>query len=152
MKATLLVGLGNPLMGDEGVGWHIAERLAADPRTGAGTEVRWAGTDLSRAFEWMRGRGTVVIVDALLGGAEPGAVAILKFEDLEDRQGHAHHLSAAAALRLLPLALEGASLPRIVLVGIGIGEARFGEELSPALEVKLPGIIDAVLDVLSGSA
>ena len=113
MKPVLLVGIGNPLMGDEGVGFHIVEHLAGDPRIGPGTEALWAGTDLSRAFEWMRGRRAVVIVDALLGGAEPGAVTVENFEALEDRQGHAHRLSAAAALKMLPLALPGEPLPRI---------------------------------------
>jgi hydrogenase maturation protease len=145
MKPRLAIGLGNPLMGDEGVGWYVVSRLAGDPRLPADVETIWGGTDLLRYASRIEGRSRVILVDALQSAAPVGSV--IPFEDgaeLEDRQTNAHELSAVQAMRLLQLMTP----VRFTLLGVAIWAAAAGDKLSPALEARMPAILDRVLEEL----
>ena len=145
MKPLLAIGLGNPLMGDDGVGCVVAERLASDPRLPEDTEVICGGSDLLGCAGQMEGRSRVVVIDAVEGNAKPGSVAVFDgTSGLEERQGHAHQLSAVQAIRLL----EMMSSVRCTLLGIAISSVapRFG--LSPDLDVRIPAVLDHVLEEL----
>ncbi len=149
MKPLLAIGLGNPLMGDEGIGWHVAAWLAEDPRLPADLEVIQGGTDLLRLQGQMEGRRRVVVIDAMQDDSEPGTVTV--FEDLsglEDRQASAHHLSAVQAMRLLNLAVGA----RFTLLAITISSASAGLTLSDPLEEKAPEILDWVVQQLQAQA
>lgn len=145
MKPRLVIGLGNPLMGDEGVGWYVASRLADDPRLPSDTGTIWGSTDLLRHAGDIEGRNRVILVDALQSAAAPGDVAV--FEDcaeLEDRQTNAHELSVAQAVRLLQLMTP----VRFTLLGVAVWSVDVSGNLSPALEARMPAILDRVLEEL----
>jgi len=158
MKALLVIGLGNPLMGDEGVGWHVADELVGDPRLPADAEVVCGGTDLLRCAALMERRRRVVVIDALQDDAEPGSV--WKFEDrapwgagapagqplseLADQQFNAHGLSAVQAILLLRTTVTAP----ITLLGISICRAGGNPGLSPELAVRMQAIADRVLQEL----
>ncbi len=149
MKPRLAIGLGNPLMGDEGVGWYVASRLASDPRLPADVEVIWGGTDLLRFAGHIEGRSHVVLVDAVRDGAPPGTVAV--FEEgvgLDERQSNAHELSAVQAMRLLQMMTP----VRFTLLGVSISSATAGNKLSQALEARMPAILNTVLEDLGWSS
>jgi len=147
MNAVLVVGLGNPLMGDDGVGWHVAERLGGDPRLPAGVEVVRGGTDLLRYADRIAESSSAIVIDALLDEGEPGAVSV--FDDalgrLENRQDDVHCLSAVQAIQLLRLTV---SAP-IRLLGISVRGTTVEAGLSPGLAARLPAIIDRVLAELA---
>lgn len=151
MKPNLVIGLGNPLVGDEGIGWHVAERLAGDPRLPEDTEVLWGGTDLLRLTDQMEDRRRVILIDALLDPSEPGNISVFEdgFPGLEDRQEHAHHLSAMQAVRLLKTASPCMDGVRFTLVAIVVDSANIGCELSASLAAKMPQILDRVLQELA---
>ncbi len=143
MKPRLAIGLGNPLMGDEGIGWHVAGRLAADPRLPADVEAIPGGTDLLGCAARIEGRRRVVVIDAMEDDGEPGSVSVVQGE-MEERQEHAHHLSVAQAVKLLQLTTPA----RFTVLGISVKAACLGEDLSPALAARLPAIVDRVLEEL----
>jgi hydrogenase maturation protease len=143
MKPRLAIGLGNPLMGDDGIGWHVAGRLAADPRLPADVEAIPGGTDLLGCAARIEGRQRVVVIDAIADDAEPGSVSVVN-GDLDERQEHAHHLSVAQAVKLLGMITSA----RFTVLGVSVGTASLGEELSPALAARLPAIVDRVLEEL----
>jgi len=145
MKPRLVIGLGNPLMGDEGAGWYAVSRLAGDPRLPEDVETIWGGTDLLRYAGQIEGRSRVILVDAIESAAPPGTVTV--FEDcaeLEERQTNAHELSAAQAMRLLQMMMP----VRFTLLGVAIWSATAGNALSPAVEARMPAILDRVLEEL----
>ena len=139
MKPLLAICLGNPLMGDEGIGWHLAGLLAADPDVAAHAEVVWGGTDLLRFAGELEGRERIVVIDALAGDSPPGSVWAFRngLAGLDDRQVHAHHLSAVEAIRLLQLT----SPVPFTFIGISIASANAGPALSPALAAQMPAIL-----------
>ena len=148
MKPQLVIGLGNPLMGDDGVGCAVAERLAADPRLPETVEVICGGTDLLRYSAQIAGRSRVIVLDAIEDDGQPGHVAALSAAALDARQDHAHHLSAIQAIQLLEMTTPVSSL----LLAISISSARAGLGLSPALAARLPAIVDRLLRELERSA
>ncbi len=152
MKPNLIIGLGNPLMGDDGIGWCVAARLATDRRLPEDTEVLAGGTDLLGYEDRLEGRRHVVLIDALLGGSTPGEVTVYHddFRELEQDRQHAHYVSAPASIALLRTVSPALSATRFTLVAVAIASARMRRELSPALEAKLPAVLDRVLGELRG--
>ena len=146
MKHHLVIGLGNPLMGDDGIAFHLAERLRADPRLPPDAEVFWAGDDLVGCAERMMGRRRVTLLDAMLDPSEPGTLRVFDdFSALETQQQSAHQLSAAGALELLRIAYPALREVRFRLLAVTVSSAEMRPELSPGLAAKLPELLDQVL-------
>jgi len=147
MRPDLILGLGNPLMGNDGIGIRVAECLAADPRLPGDAEVMIAGADLLRRAEDMEGRRRVILIDASIGCGPPGRVAVAEFPfpGFDQQQGTAHHLSPLQAIGLLRIASPLLCEVRFTLVAIRIEEAGAGTESSPVLAGQLPRIGDEVL-------
>ena len=147
MSGILILGAGNTLAGDDGVGVEVARALIGDPRLPEGTDVIPAGSDLLRAADLMRERRLVVVIDAIMGDAPPGTIELFErdLRVLEERQGHAHHLSVPQALELLRAVtgvLEGAE---VVVVGVVVSEVHHGPHLTEELGAKVPEIADEVV-------
>ena len=139
MKPLLIVGLGNSLMGDDGVGARVAESLAA--QVDADTLI--GGTDLLRCAAEMEGRKHVILIDAIESDAA-GTIIVTDEDPPEGPPAGAHTLSAPAAVRLLrPLMPE----VRFTWILAGVGSARAGEGLSPELAGALPRLRERVLEL-----
>ena len=149
----LLLGLGNPLMGDDGVAWHLVERLRSAPRLPPDAEVAWGGADLLACAGLLEGRERVVLLDAI-EGETPGEVVRLDpwREGLEERSIGAHALSVLEALRLLCHTSSDLASTDVLLLGMTVTEVKVGERLSPALEELLPQVIERVLAELPWSS
>ena len=76
-KKILIMGIGNYLMADEGVGVHAAEQLQlmAWP---ANTEVLDGGTGGFHLLEYFESHDHVILIDATLDGREPGTIRKIK--------------------------------------------------------------------------
>jgi len=155
VKPHLVIGLGNRLMGDEGIGWHVIDRLARDPRLPGDTELIWCGTDLLACADQVEGRSRVTLVDAMLDTSQVGSVVVFRdgegdgLRGLEDRQGHVHHLSLTQAIHLLRIASPSFETARLCLIAICVDSARMQAELSPMLAARMPEILDRVLQELA---
>ena len=104
MKKTLVVGLGNVLVAEDGLAPEIVSALAQNPALPDDVDVIDGGTDLLRVADQLRGRELIVLVDAALSEAtENERVVVLEHGSprLADFQQHAHHLSALQALDLI---------------------------------------------------
>ena len=146
---TLIIGLGNSLRGDDGVGTQIATLLAslALPE---GVEVVQGGTPGLELVNWMEGWQRVIIIDAADVARQPG-----EFVRFTPDQGHLlgddQHLSIhAAGLRdALLLAEILGTLPKEVIVyGVQPANLDWVDALSPEVEAAAPRILRAILDEL----
>lgn len=148
MKPVLILGMGNPLMGDDGIGWRVAETLASDPRFPDDAEVICGGTDLLRWADDMEGRQRIILIDAVLGDGPPGTVEVFhdRFETLESRQWNVHHLSTPQALGLLRGTSAGLLDIRFSLLAVMVRSVQARPGLSPELNARLPEIVDLVLE------
>src|ERR1035441_8712422 len=121
MKPLLIVGLGNPLMGDDGVGALVAESLAGQ----VDADVLLGGTDLLRYAGEMEGRKCVILIDAVESDT-PGTMVVTDEDPPEGTPAGAHTLSAPAAVRLLRQLMPEV---RFTWILAGVGSARAGEEI-----------------------
>jgi hydrogenase maturation protease len=150
--ATLVIGLGNPLRGDDGAGVRVAEALAEKPLP-RGVEVANGETEGLGLVSLMAGRRRVIFVDAADVGRSPGHFVRFTPDEVK-LLGDEQHLSVhAAGLRdalLLARALN--ILPdEVIIFGVQPAEIGWDGELSPQVEAALPGLIEAVLTEVIGS-
>jgi hydrogenase maturation protease len=146
----LVLGLGNPLMGDDGIGAHLTRRLRAHPRLPPDTDVLECGTDLLRLSHELTGRAWVILVDALLDPSAPGALHRFDGDlaELDERAEGAHCLSPVQALRLLRCVHPALRSVPVTFLGIAVGDARISHALSPALAARLDALVEEVIGLL----
>jgi len=143
-------------MGDEGVGWHVINRLAFEPRLPEDTELLWCGTDLLAYADQIEGRSRITLVDALLDPSHVGSVAVFGdgngLRGLEDRQWHVHHLSLTQVIHLLRIVSPSFETARLNLIAICIDSALMQRELSPVLAARMPQVLECILqELVSGN-
>ena len=140
----VIVGVGNLLMKDEGVGIHVIKHLQ-EINMPPDIELIDGGTapDL---IAYIRAGDKLIIVDSAQAGGEPGAIYRFLPEDLATDTGtlaSAHELGVELNLKLM--SLMGNEPREIVIIGVEPKEIDWGTELTEELQNKLPEIIDAVL-------
>jgi hydrogenase maturation protease len=144
---VLVVGYGNPLRGDDGIGWRAAELLATDPRL-AGARILThhqlvpeLAVDVSRA-------SLVVLVDAAADG-DPGSVSVRRIRPRPVAPATLSHHLDPEALAGLAEDLYGV-VPPIAVVSLAAGSFAEGDRLSGPVERALPEVVEVVADVVSG--
>ena len=135
----LVICYGNPLRGDDGVGWRVADRLSGDPRM-AGADVLCRHQLTPELAEDVSRAARVVLVDARRGG-RPGAVETQPVEPAVSPAAWSHVLSPPA-LAAMSASLFGDAPPMVVVTIAGASFAH-GERLSPAVEAALGAATDA---------
>jgi hydrogenase maturation protease len=127
MPRALVIGLGQPAAGDDGVGIAVIVRLRAD---GDVEGVSYETVEEAAALvERLQSGCPVIIVDALVGGGKPGDVVVLDAEHLagEARPLSTHGISVAQAVALAcALAPESVSA-MIRIVGVVIETTNVGQ-------------------------
>jgi hydrogenase maturation protease len=147
VTGVLVVGYGNSLRTDDGVGWHAAGLLATDPRLeGAQVLARHQLTpelaaDISQA-------SLVVLVDAATAG-DPGSVSVRQIRPRPATPTTwSHHLDPETMAGLAET-LYGA-VPPIVLVSAAASSFAEGDRLSDTLQRALPEVVEVVAGVITG--
>jgi hydrogenase maturation protease len=156
----IVVGLGNPVLGDDGVGWRVADAVEtairdriAEGRSIGPLEVEHLAVGGLRLMEFLTGFDVAILVDAAeLPDRPAGEVRTWLLEELNSRgTGHldsAHDVSLAGALEIGRRL--GARLPssiRVVTVQI-VHSDEFGETLSPAVEAAVPVATSEIVRLL----
>jgi hydrogenase maturation protease len=145
-EGVLVVGYGNPLRTDDGFGWHVAERLADDPRLDGVAVLRRHQLTPELALE-VSAAALVVLVDAS-HGPPAGTFTVARAE----RAGGAgttwsHHLSPPSLIALAH-ELYGRA-PDVFVVSCGVRSLEIGDRLSPVVEAALPRVVDAVAELVA---
>ena len=144
---VLVVGYGNRLRTDDGLGWHAIEHLAIDPRV-SGADLLWRHQLTPELAVDFAQASLVILVDAS-ADVEPGAVAVRLLEPAvpDDRTLMSHHIDPGS---LLALAIELYDrAPPVYVVGVGPFSMDDGDRISPALERVMPQVVDVVADIVA---
>lgn len=133
MTARLLLGLGNELRGDDAAGLLVARALAA--RRLPGIEVRELGGEPVDLLDAWEGAESVLVVDAVSSGAEPGRLHLL--DALAGLLPAAFGSSSTHALGLAEAVELGRALARLParLLVLGIEAAGYGTGAPPSAAV-----------------
>ena len=149
MSGTVIVGIGNILLGDDGVGIHVLRRLQSLKLPADVTCVE-SGTGTLQALEPMLAADHVVIIDAAMDGSPAGTIRRLAGRDLLPRS-HGLTVHDLGLLELLATCRLQGCFPRITVFAISIDEAaNFTNQLSPQIRNAVPQVIDRVLHELLG--
>lgn len=148
---TLVIGLGNPILGDDGVGWRIANEVE---RSSGKVEVDCLAVGGISLMERLVGYDRVILVDSINSGLAPqGSVLSFTLEEIPDRaMGHltsAHDTSLQTALHVGRLL--GAHLPdQVTIVAVeSQGDYNFCDTLSPKVSAAVPQAVQKIFGLLN---
>ncbi|GAB4503122.1 MAG: hydrogenase maturation protease [Anaerolineales bacterium] len=161
----LVIGLGNPILGDDGIGWKVAERVQqslptsltcqASNRQGhlQTVEVECASLGGLSLMERLLGYEHVILVDSIATGQNPiGSVEVFPLERLSNPMaGHSASPHDVSLLTALKIAVSlGANIPKkIDVVAIETQNLyEFSEELTPPVAAAVPIAAEKVLQLL----
>ncbi len=151
---ALVVGIGSPILGDDGVGLQVVEQLRARGLP-AGVETMELGSGGLALLDVLSGYDRLVIVDAIVTGAAPGTVIELAGDDVA-RAAHLGEGHEADLPTLLEFARRGlgADMPaEVVVVAVEAGDLlTITEELTPAVAAAVDEAVHRVLAILGASA
>lgn len=141
---TIIVGLGNPILGDDGVGWKVVEEISQHLPAHVSVGIECLSVGGLGLMEHLIGYDRAIIIDSFIADAEDvGSILIRKLSELPNYS--AFHITSGHDTSLqnaIQLGRElGAYLPvDVLIIGIAIHRIReFGETLSsPVAETVLP--------------
>jgi hydrogenase maturation protease len=146
---VLVLGLGNELLMDDGVGVHVIRMLRKDPPI-EGVVVAEVGTAILHVQHLIEQAAYVVAVDAVKADGKPGAICRFDIDQAQlNKPDSLHDLGIAGVLQLIPQH----SRPKTVIVGIEPERIDYGMELSHTVQAVVPRVIQItqklITDILS---
>ena len=151
-KETLLLGVGNLLRRDDGIGPKVIRLLSENRNSNklpSGTDMIDGGTDGLGLIEYLKDYKKVVIIDAVEMGLAPGTIKVFTPEEavisINTDSLSTHGFGIA---ELIKLAKELDINPELVILGIQPGDVGYGEELSEALYSGLNDTLETIIKLL----
>lgn len=150
----VVLGVGNVLLGDDGVGVHVVRALERLAQRGLvelppGTRLVDGGTLGLDLLPLVSSARALVLVDAVDRGHAPGAVEVLPGDALTRASAVGISPQRAGVGDLLAARSVAGGLPKaIALVGVQVGEIGIGSGLTGSVRAAVPAAVDAVIDVL----
>jgi hydrogenase maturation protease len=146
-KEILILGIGNYLMGDEGIGVHVAEALLEMPLP-PHVDVLDGGTGGFHLLEYFELYKTVIIIDATLGDHPIGTIRLIKPKFAHDfpKAMSTHDIGLKDMMGALQLL---GRMPEMHLFVVSIESLQQqGIELTPEIKKIIPALIDEVLNLV----
>jgi hydrogenase maturation protease len=149
MAGTLVLGLGNPVMGDDGVGIAALQRLRDEYEFPPGVELVDGGTWGMNLLHLVEAADRLILLDAINSNSPPGTLTVLRRDELPRYFALKLSPHQIDLREVLALAEWRGALP-FDLVAIGIQPARveMGVGLSPVVEAGLTKLVDLVVNDL----
>jgi hydrogenase maturation protease len=145
-KSILVLGIGNILMNDEGVGIHVVSRLEKEGYDSA--DLMDGGTGGFYLLGFIQSYKTVIIVDAALDDFETGHVRVLHPKYAKDfpKQLSAHEIGLKD---LIDAAFMLGNMPDLHLIAVSIKDFQnMGMELTPEIEAAIPNVMKQVKELV----
>ena len=151
---TIVLALGNPLRGDDGIGIAVIHALEVDPRLPSGVDLIDGGTPGVDTSLLLQGYRRAIIVDAAEMGLPPGTWAqlvlndnaLLKPNDIDQRIS----VHSAGLAEALELGYTLGILPNdITIYGIQPSTIVWSNELSDPVQEAIPAVCSTILEILN---
>ena len=150
---TLVLGIGNPILGDDGVGFHIAQELAKEIKD-ENIDVKDTSIDGLNLLELIVGYDKLIVIDAIMTEeAKAGEIYRLKPRSSSETAWSTislHHLNLATTIqigkKLFPKEMPG----EVIIFAIGAQEVtEVTGEITARVKEAIPRVINLVLEELS---
>jgi hydrogenase maturation protease len=150
-KHILVLGVGNLLLSDEGVGVHVAQRMMAMDMPPE-VQVVEGGTDGFGLINVITQADRMILIDAVKGGGQPGSIYRFEIEDCPPYpdifKTSVHQISILEVINLSSLI---GSTPRTTIIGIEPACMEMGMQLSSPVEAKIPRVIQMIKEEVEAS-
>ncbi len=150
-RKIVVLGVGNLLLSDEGVGIHVVNKLRKMALPSE-VEVIEGGVDGLGLMNVVMSTERLIVVDAVKGGGFPGSIYRFGPEDLTTHPDvykmSVHEIGILEVIRLSGLVSQ---TPKTTIIGVEPKSLKTGMELSPEIQAKVPRIIELILDELKTS-
>lgn len=152
---TIVVGLGNPILGDDGVGWKVAEEVKRRIGTRPDVEVECVSLGGISLMERLIGYDRAILVDAFKSEEESGSILVMNLNDMPNYSAlhttSTHDVSLQNALEMGKNL--GAKLPkRVMIVGVTTEQSfEFSNDLTSEVQAAVPIATKATLELLETS-
>jgi hydrogenase maturation protease len=145
---TAVLGLGNILHSDDGVGPCAVQRLLDDARVPEDVVVIEGGTLGLELLTYIWDAARLVVVDAVDVGQSPGTIVRMSGDELHKLPGGGSVHQLGVADLMVALQILAKQPPEVVLYGVQPASTEWGVSLSPAVEAALNPLLDMVLEEL----
>jgi hydrogenase maturation protease len=148
IKKTLILGIGNYLMCDEGIGVHVANALASE-KLPVNVKVLDGGTGGFHLLEYFEKNDHVVLIDATLDGREPGTIRKIKPKFATDFPPamSTHDIGLKDMVTALQFMDK---MPEIDLFVVSIASIQEqGIQLTPVIHSKIPEVVELVKEAVA---
>jgi len=144
---TLILGVGNFLLKDEGVGIHVIHALEKEPLP-PDVNLIDGGTGGLHLLGWLQGYDRIIMIDAALDDNPPGTMRLIHPRYASDFPPlmSAHEIGLRDMIAAMCLTND---LPEILLIVISVTNIKeIGTDISPEIQAVLPEIIQTVKNQL----
>ena len=141
---TLIVGMGNLIYRDEGIGVHVVQKMRKMELPGH-IELLDIGTSTMDLISHLEGVKKLIVIDAMKAGGTPGVIYRCKPEDLMPKGEEPISLHEIGLLETLTMAKKMGKEIDTVIIGVEPKVLDWGMELSEEIKNKIPTIVEAVL-------
>ena len=140
IKDTVILGIGNILLKDDGVGVHVIKQLENEnlPST---IELVDGGTSTLDTLGFFLDYKKVIIVDCLRAGLEPGTIYKITPEDIKSHKKENLSIHDVQILDVVNMANMMNKFPEVVIFGIEPEEITLNLEMTETMISKIPEII-----------
>ena len=146
----VVLGLGNTLHSDDGVGPQALEKLRSDPRVPADVSLIEGGTLGLELLTYIWDCSYLLVLDAVDVGQPPGTLVRMSSQELQTLPGKGSVHQLGVADLLVALRVLANRTPEVVLLGVQPASIEWGTELSPAVGAALDSLVDAAVTELCG--
>ncbi len=139
MNDVVVIGLGSPLMSDEGVGVHLIKKMSTPGPHGSGVDFVDLGTAGARILHAIAGRRKAIFMDCALMGEKPGTIRRFTPDDVRsEKQLPRMSLHEGDLMQFIELSRRLGECPdEVVIFGIQPQDMSPGLELSPLLAARM---------------
>ena len=145
MKRISVVGVGNLLMRDDGIGVHMV-RYLEEQGVPEGVELIDGGTHSYDLLDIFAEADIIIVIDAIQAGGEPGTIYRAPLDELDlqpsgDSATSLHDLNFIEAVHMLRLMGHD---PQFIVFGVQPKEMCLNLELSPEVAAKVPRLAELI--------
>ncbi|WP_085537675.1 HyaD/HybD family hydrogenase maturation endopeptidase [Massilibacteroides vaginae] len=141
---TLILGVGNLLLRDEGVGIHVIQALEKETLP-SHVHLMDGGTGGFHLISWLEKYDRIIMIDATLDANTPGTIRMIKPQYASDFPPlmSAHEIGLKDMVEVMQL--TAGKLPEILLIVISVVDiSSVGMKLSPQVEAVIPQVVELV--------
>lgn len=144
MKPIIVLGIGNLLMQDDGVGVHVINYLS-EQGVSEGVELVDGGTHSYDLMEYFVADANIIVVDAMHAGGQPGTIYRAPLEDLGLKpQDHMVSLHEVHFIEAVQMARMLGHQPEILVYGIEPQVVALSMEMTPDVAAAVPKVAELI--------